>query len=166
MLNRKLLADKLHFNRGTFCNALDYDSLESLDMRLEYYFRCTTWDKTKKFLRTKLSHYYCHALTKCEYAFRKLKEMSQKNNRTPYSKGVLEMWNDYVSDDTIVGHEEFFLEKEPWSVSLATKVRDMYFKEPWMRCESTPPEYYVACCLVNMIRNDKEMKSAMTSQKM
>ena len=68
------------------------------------------------------------------------------------------MVDDYVSEDLIVGHEEFFLEKEPWNISLATQVKDMYRKEPWMRCEVTPPEYYVACCLVNMIRNENEMK--------
>ena len=160
-LDRKPLIRILHSNRGAFCNALDYDSLKHVDMRLEYYFRCTTWDKTKKYLRKNLSYYYYHALTECEQAFHKLKIMARKNNRTPYKKGLLEMSNDYVSDNTIVGHEEFFLEKKPWSVSLATKVRDMYHKEPWMRCEPTPPEYFAACCLVNMIRNDKQMELVM-----
>lgn len=160
-IDRYRLTKILRSNRGKFCDSLDYDSLNIEDMRLEYYFRCTNWDKTKKYLRTKLQYYYFHALTECERAFYKLKEMARKNNSTPYKKGFLEVWNDYVSDDTIVGHEEFFFVKEPWSVSLATKVRDMYHKEPWMRCEPTPPEYYVACCLVNMICNDKEMESIM-----
>lgn len=160
-LDRVALSKILRANRGAFCNALDYESLVAIDMRLEYYFRCTSWDKTRKYLRIKLNHYYSHALTECECAFYKLREMARKNNRDPYKKGVLEMSDEYVSDDTIRGHEEFFLAKEPWSVSLAAKVRDMYRKEPWMRCEATLPEYYVACCLVNMILNDKEMKSAM-----
>lgn len=166
MLDRGLLSNILSFNRGSFCNSLNYDSLESINMRLEYYFRCTTWDKTRKYLRTRLNHYYCHALTECEFAFYKLKEMARKNNRTPYQKGFLELWDDYVTDESICRHEEFFLEKEPWTVSLATKVSDRYNKEPWIWCESTPPEYFAACCLVNMIRNDKEMKSAMTYRKM
>lgn len=71
------------------------------------------------------------------------------------------MSDEYVSDDTIRGHEEFFLEKELWSVSLATKLKDKYNIEPWMRCSLNPPEYYVACCLVNMIRNSKEMEAVM-----
>lgn len=157
-LDRERIAMILRSNRGGFCNALDYSSLDSNDMRLEYYFRCTTWDKIRKYLRTRLNHYYSHNLDECEWAFTKLKEMAKQNNRTPYKKGFLEVVDEYVSEDLIAGHEEFFLEKEPWNVSLATQVRDMYRKEPWMRCEITPPEYYVACCLVNMIRNDKEMK--------
>lgn len=158
-LDRGILSKILRSNRGSFCNALTHNLMQSLDMRLEYYFRCTTWDKTRKYLRTKLNHYYCHALAECESAFFKLKEMARKNNRTPYKNGYVEVDDDYVSEDLIAGHEEFFLEKEPWSVSLATKVRDMYNKEPWMRSDPTLPEYYVASCLVNMIRNVKEMKS-------
>lgn len=158
-VNRTLLIDILRSNRGGFCNALDYDLLIQTDARLEYYFRYTSWDKTRKYLKCYLSYYYYHALSECERAFRKLKVMAQKNNRTPYEKGFLEINEDYVTEDTIRGHEEFFLEKEPWAISLATRVRDMHNKEPWMRCEHTPHEYYVACCLVNMLQNDKEMKS-------
>ncbi len=158
-VQRTLLIDTLRSNRGGFCNALDYDSLIQTDMRLEYYFRCTSWDKTRKYLKNNLSHYYYHALSECDRAFHSLKEMALRNNRTPYEKGVLEIDDEYVSEDTICGHEEFFLVKEPWVVSLATKVRDTHNKEPWMRCEYTPPEYYVAYCLVNMIQNEIEMKS-------
>lgn len=157
-MNRTPLIDILRSNGGGFCNALDYDTLSQTDMRLEYYFRYTTWDKTRKYLRRNLSHYYYHALSECEQAFCRLQEMARKNNRTPYEKGFLEVDDEYVSEDTIRGHEEFFLEKEPWAVSLATRVRDMHNKEPWMRCEYTTPEYYVACCLVNMIQNEKEME--------
>lgn len=157
-LNRPPLNDILRSNRGSFCNTLDYDTLNQTDMRLEYYFRCVSWDKTRKYLRCNLSYYYYHALSKCERAYFRLKEMARKNNRTPYEKGFLEVDDEYVSEDTIRGHEEFFLEKESWAVSLATRVRNMYNKEPWMRCEYTPPEYYVACCLVNMVQNEKEME--------
>ena len=157
-VNRTLLIDILRLNRGGFCNALDYDELSQKDMRLEYYFRYTSWDKIMKYLRGNLSHYYYHALSECEKAYSKLKEMARNNNRTPYEKGFLEIDDEYVSEDIIRGHEEFFLEKEPWAVSLATRVRDMHNKEPWMRCEYTPPEYYVANCLVNMIQNENEMK--------
>lgn len=158
-VKRTLLTDILRSNRGDFCNALDSDSLIQTDMRLEYYFRCTSWDKTRKYLKNNLSHYYYHALSECDRAFHRLKEMAWKNNRTPYKKGVLEIDDEYVSEDTICGHEEFFLMKEPWEVSLATQVRDMHNKEPWMRCEYTPPEYYVAYCIVNMIQNEIEMNS-------
>lgn len=85
-IDREVLSKILRSNRGTFCNALDYNSLKNIDMRLEYYFRCTSWSKTRKYLRTKLNYYYSHALTECELAFYKLKEMARKNNRSPYKK--------------------------------------------------------------------------------
>lgn len=158
-LDKETVAKILRSNRGSFCNRLHYASLTRIDMRLEYYFRCTPWDKVRKYLRHKIPYYYYHTLSECELAFHKLRKMARKNNRTPYKKGFLEMLEEYVSDDTIVGHEEFFLEKEPWAVSLATRVRDRYHKEPWIKYEPTPCEYYVACCLVNMIHNDSEMEA-------
>lgn|GEM_PF-2700962 len=146
-------------NNGSFCNPMNYDNLVDADMPLEYYFRCTTWHKVKKYIKDYLTYYYWHNLSECKMAFDKLKNLSNNPNHTPYKEGCLMVHGEYVSDDSILCHEEFFIQEETWMICLATKVRDARCWEPWMERGLTPPEYFVGSCLVNMINNKSEMDS-------
>ena len=147
-------------NRGGYCNQIDCNDLSGFDMRLEFYFRQTNWDKVRRYIRKHEPDYYDHQLAECESAFQKLKELSQEVNPNPHEDkgGFLALHDSYVSDDSILHQEEFFIMTESWSTCLATKVRDTRRREPWMGFPPTPPEYYVANCLVNMIDNQQEMK--------
>lgn len=158
-IDKDLISKITNPNNGTCCNQLSYESLEKVDMRLEYYFRCTTWQKTQKYMKDKSSSYYWHHLSECEIAFNRLKELSETRNHTPYKHGYLAVHDEYVSDDTILYEEEFFIEEQAWTICLATKVRDARHREPWMMYKPTTPEYYVGNCLVNMISNKTEMSA-------
>ena len=87
--------------------------------------------------------------------------MSKVTNHNPYEEkgGYLTVDGSYVSDDTILHHEEFFISEESWTTCLATKVRDPRRHDPWMGFPPTSPEYFVASCLVNMIKNWRELKN-------
>ena len=160
VVNRSGIDELLRLNRGSYCRQINYDDLIVTDMRLEYYFRCTNWDKVRKFIRKNERDYYDHQLAECELTFAKLKEMSKVTNHNPYEEkgGYLTVDGSYVSDDTILHHEEFFISEEAWTTCLATKVRDPRRHDPWMGFPPTPPEYFVASCLVNMIKNWRELK--------
>ena len=160
VVNRSGIDELLRLNRGSYCRQINYDDLIVTDMRLEYYFRCTNWDKVRKFIRKNERDYYDHQLAECELTFAKLKEMSKVTNHNPYEEkgGYLTVDGSYVSDDTILHHEEFFISEEAWTTCLATKVRDPRRHDPWMEFPPTPPEYFVASCLVNMIKNWRELK--------
>ena len=147
-------------NQGCYCNQIEYNDLSGADMRLEFYFRQTDWEKVRRYIRKHQPDCYDHQLAECESAFRKLKELSQEVNPNPYEDkgGFLALHDSYVSDDTILHQEEFFIVTESWSTCLATKVRDTHRREPWMGFPPIPPEYYVANCLVNMIDNQQEIK--------
>lgn len=159
MVNKSKIDEILRLNRGYYCGPMDYNDLSPIDMRLEYYFRCSTWDKVRKYIRENERDYYDHALTKCELAFAKLKGLSKNVNINPYEEkeGFLAIHGSYVSDDTICHTEEFFIVEESWTTCLATKVRDLRRREPWMGFSPAPPEYYVASCFVNMIQNRREI---------
>lgn len=131
-------------------------------MRLEHYFRRTNWDRVKKYIRSNEQDYYDHQLAECELTFTKLKELAKEINHNPYEDkgGFLAVHDSYVSDDFILHHEEFFLAEEAWTTDLATKVRDIRRHDPWMGFPVTPPEYYVASCLVNMVKSWRELKNA------
>lgn len=161
VVNKSKIDDILRLNRGYYCKSMDYDNLSPIDMRLEYYFRCTTWDKVRKYIRNNMLDDYDHHLIECELAFAKLKVLSKDVNINPYEEkgGFLSVHESYVSDDTICPAEEFFIVEENWTTSLATKVRDSRRRESWLGFPLTPPEYYVASCLVNMIQNRQEMKN-------
>lgn len=160
-VNKSKIDEILRLNRGYFCNAMDYDVLSPVDMRLEYYLRCSTWDKVRKYIRKNEPDYYNHYLSECELTFAKLKNLSKNVNVNPYEEkdGFLAIHDSYVSDDTIRHHEESFIVEENWTTCLATKVRDTRRHEPWMSFPPTPPEYFVANCIVNMIQNRREMKN-------
>ena len=130
-------------------------------MRLEHYFRCTDWEKVKKYIHRYERDYYDHQLAECELTFAKLKELSKVENHNPYEDkgGFFAVHDSYVSDDSILHHEEFFIAEEAWTTSLATKVRDTRRHEPWMGFKATSPEYFVASCLVNMIKSWRELKN-------
>ena len=162
VVNKPQIDELLRLNRGSYCSQINYDDLPPImDMRLEHYFRCAKWDKVKKYLRENEQYDYDHQLAKCELTFTKLKEMSTVVNHNPYEDkgGFLAVNGSYISDDTILHHEEFFITAEAWSTCLGTKVRDIRRREPWMGFPSTPPEYYVASCLVNMIKPWREIKN-------
>ena len=160
VVNRSGIDELLRLNRGRYCNQMNYDDLTAIDMRLEHYFRCTNWDKVRKFIRKNEREYYDHQLAECELTFKKLKELSREVNHNPYEDkgGFLAVHDSYVSDDSILHHEEFFIPKETWTTCLATKVRDSRRHDPWMGFPSTPPEYFVASCFVNMIKSWRELK--------
>ena len=153
--------DLLRLNRGGYCNPLTYEDLVTIDLPLEQFFRRTNWDKVRKYIRLNVQDYYDHKLAECELAFAKLKELSKEVNHNPYEDkgGFLAVHSSYVSDDSILHHEEFFTAEEEWTTSLATKVRDVRRREPWMGHRPTAPEYFVASCLVNMIQNRCEMEN-------
>lgn len=161
IVNKSKVDEILRLNRGYYCGPMDYNDLSPIDMRLEYHFRCSTWDKVRKYIRKNERDYYDHALTECELAFAKLKELSKNININPYEEkgGFLAVHDSYVSDNMILHTEEFFIVEENWTTCLATKVRDLRRREPWMRFLPAPPEYYVASCLVNMIQNRREIKN-------
>ncbi|MCM1505241.1 MAG: hypothetical protein NC127_08600 [Muribaculum sp.] len=160
-VNKSKIDEILRLNRGYYCELMDYDGLSPVDMRLEYYFRCSTWDKVRKYIRKNEQDYYNHALSECELAFAKLKNLSRNVNINLYEEkgGFLAIHDSYVSDDTICHNEEFFIVEESWTTCLATKVRDTRRREPWMGFPPTSAEYFVANCLVNMIQNQQEMKN-------
>lgn len=159
VVNKPRVDEILRLNRGYYCGPMDYEDLIPIDMRLEHYFRCTIWDKVRKYLRQNEREYYDHALTECELIFAKLKGLSENVNINPYEEkgGFLAVHDSYVYDDTIRHTEEYFIIEENWTTCLATKVRDIRRREPWMGFQSTPPEYVVASCLVNMMQNRCEM---------
>lgn len=159
IVNRSEIDELLRLNRGNHCNQLNYDDLTAIDMRLEHYFRCTNWDKVRKYLRQNERDCYDHQLAECELTFSKLKEFSKDVNHNPYEDkgGFLAVDGSYVSDDSILHHEEFFISEEAWTTCLATKVRDPHRRDPWMGFSTTPPEYFVASCLVNMIKSWQEL---------
>ncbi len=130
-------------------------------MRLEFYFRQANWDKVRRYIRKHQPACYDHQLAECELAFQKLKELSQEPNHNPCENrgGFLAVHDSYVSDDTILHQEEFFIKAESWPTCLSTKVRDQRRREPWMGLPPTPPEYYVANCIVNMIKSWREIKN-------
>ena len=160
VVNRSEIDGQLLLNRGCYCSQMNYDDLTVIDMRLEHYFRCTNWDKVRKYIRKNERDYYDHQLAECELTFQKLKELSKLANYNPYEDkgGFLAVHDSYVSDDSILHHEEFFITEETWTTCLATKVRDPRRHDPWMGFPPTPPEYFVASCLVNMIKNWRELK--------
>ena len=141
-------------NQGCYCNQIENNELSGADMRLEFYFRQADWEKVRRYIRKYQPDCYDHQLAECELAFEKLKELSRKVNYNPYENkgGFLAVHDSYVSDDTILHQEEFFIE------SKQCTVLDLRRHEPWMEFPSTPPEYYVANCLVNMIDNQQEIK--------
>ena len=161
-INKSEFDELLKMNRGNICCQIDYKDISRVDMRLEYYFRQTNWEKVRRYIHKHDPDCYDHQLAECELAFEKLKELSQEPNHNPYEDkgGFLAVHDSYVSDDTILHQEEFFIEAESWSTCLATKVRDTRRLEPWMGFPPTPPEYYVANCLVNMIRSWREIKKS------
>lgn len=151
----------IRLNRGGYYSPMNYDDLTPIDMRLEHYFRCANWDKVRRYVRNNQQDFYDHQLYECELVFSKLKELSKEVNHNPYEDevGFLAVHGSYISDDSILHHEEFFITEEEWTTCLATKVRDIRRREPWMGFPPTSPEYYAACCLVNMIQNRREMKN-------
>lgn len=157
-INRDEISRLLKLNDGKLCNSFLSDKTVKSDMRLEHYFRVTTWQQIRKYLKVNFSFYYWHNYTQCEKAYHVLKEMSQTPNSTPYKHGYLSVFDEYVSDDNIIRSEEFFLKEQIWSVSLATHVRAWRNRQPWMRYKPCCPAYFVCCCLVNMIENENEMK--------
>ncbi|MCM1142146.1 MAG: hypothetical protein NC453_26550 [Muribaculum sp.] len=159
-LHKSTIDDLLRLNRGAYCNSLTYEDLLPVDLPLEQYFRCTNWDKVRKYIRLNEQDYYNHLLAECELTFIKLKELSNEVNHNPYEDigGFLAVNGSYVSDDSILHHEEFFIEEENWATCLATKVRDVRRREPWMGLPPATPEYFVGSCLVNMIKNWSELK--------
>lgn len=160
VVNRSGIDELLRQNRGSYCRQINYDDLIATDMRLEHYFRCTNWDKVRKYIRKNEQDCYDHQLAECELTFSKLKELSNDVNHNPYEDkgGFLAVHGSYVSDDSILHHEEFFISEEAWTTCLSTKVRDPRRHDPWMGFPPTPPEYFVASCLVNMIKNWRELK--------
>ncbi|MDE6561262.1 MAG: hypothetical protein K2K75_07775 [Muribaculaceae bacterium] len=160
VVNKSEINELLMINRGNYCSKMNYDDLNVIDMRLEYYFRRTNWDRVKKYIRSNEQDYYDHQLAECELTFTKLKELAKEINHNPYEDkgGFLAVHDSYVSDDSILHHEEFFLAEETWTTDLATKVRDIRRHDPWMGFPVTPPEYYVASCLVNMVKSWRELK--------
>ncbi len=161
VIDKPEINELFRLNRGRYRSLMNYYDLTPIDMRLEYYFRCTDWNKVRKYIRTNEQDYYDHQLAECELTFIKLKELSKEVNDNPYEdkRGFLGVDGSYVSDDSILHHEEFFIEEEAWSTCLASKVRNSRRREPWMGLKPTPPEYYVANCLVNMIKNWRELKN-------
>lgn len=161
VVNRSGIDELLRLNKGKYYNQMNYDELTAIDIRLEHYFRCTNWDKVKKYIRKNEQDCYDHQLAECELTFSKLKELSKDVNRNPYEDkgGFLAVHGSYVSDDSILHHEEFFISEETWTTCLATKVRDPRRHDPWMGFPPTPPEYFVVSCLVNMIKSWRELKT-------
>ncbi len=161
-LDKRGLDDRLRLNRGDYCNSLSYDELRAIDLPLEQYFRLTNWDKVRKYLRINEPDYYDHRLAECEMTFTLLKELSKELNHNPYEdkEGALAVDGSYISDDSILHHEEFFITGEGWTTCLATKVRDIRRRQPWMGLTPTPPEYFVASALVNMIKDWRELKKS------
>lgn len=160
-VNKSEIDKLLKMNQGCYCNQMEYNDLSGADMRLEFYFRQADWEKVRRYIRNHQPDCYDHQLAECELAFEKLKELSRKVNNNPYEDkgGFLAVHDSYVSDDTILHREEFFIEAESWTTCLSTKVRDTRRREPWMGFPPTPPEYYVANCLVNMIKSWREIKN-------
>lgn len=160
VVNRSEIDGQLLLNRGCYCSQMNYDDLTVIDMRLEHYFRCTNWDKVRKYIRKNEQYDYDHQLAECELTFSKLKKLSKEVNHNPYEdkEGFLAVHDSYVSDDSILHHEEFFISEEAWTTCLATKVRDPRRHDSWMGFPPTPPEYFVASCLVNMIKSWRELK--------
>lgn len=160
IVNRSEIDALIRMNRGSSCAHIDYKTLSSINMRLEYYFCRTNWDKVRSHIRRHERNDYDHRLAECESAFEKLKELSQEVNPNPYEDkgGFLAVDGSYVSDDTILHHEEFFIAEETWPTCLATKVRDTRRREPWMGLPPATPEYYAASCLINMIGNRHEIR--------
>lgn len=161
VVNKQEVDESLRLNRGGCCSLINYDTLTDLDLRLEHYFRRTNWEKVRKYIRKNERDYYDHQLAECELTFGKLKKLSQQVNPNPYEEkgGFLELYDSYINDDTILHHEEFFISEESWTTCLATKVRDTHRREPWMGIPATPPEYYVANCLVNMLMSWRELNA-------
>ena len=159
VVNQSKIDELLWLNGGSYFRQMNYDDLIAIDLRLEYYFRCTNWDKVRKYIRKNEQDCYDHQLAECELTFAKLKEMSRVTNYNPYEEkgGYLTVDGSYVSDDTILHHEEFFISEEAWTTCLSTKVRDPRRHDPWMGFHPTPPEYFVASCLVNMIKSWREL---------
>lgn len=164
VVNRSEIDGQLLLNRGCYCSQMNYDDLTVIDKRLEHYFRCTNWDKVRKYIRKNEQYYYDHQLAECELTFSKLKELSKDVNHNPYEDkgGFLAVHGSYVSDDSILHHEEFFIAEEAWTTCLATKVRDPRRHDPWMGFSPTLPEYFVGSCLVNMIKSWRELKNNQT----
>lgn len=164
VVNRSEIDELVSLNMGSYCNHINYDELMNIDMRLEHYFRSANWDKVRKYIRKHEHDCYDHQLAECELTFSRLKELSKGANHNPYEDkgGFLAVHGSYVSDDSILHREEFFIMAEAWTTCLATKVRDTRRREPWMGFSPTPPEYYVASCLVNMIKSWRELNNFLT----
>lgn len=151
----------LDLNSGKYCKPLYYNNIIEVDMPLEFYFRMTNWKGVKKYFRRDESFDYYRGnmnFKELESVFNCLKELANKRNKTPYSKGHLDIYNSFVNDETILGEEEFFITEKEWTICLATKVHDARFNEPWMGMEAPSPEYFVSNCLFNMKKNNSEMK--------
>lgn len=142
-----------YYNRGKCCDTMSYIDLERIDMRLEHYFRRTNWDKVQKYLRKHYPEYYYHELNSCKEAFTIMKMMVKSKCLFPrrYNDGYLAVHDSYVSDDTILNKEDYYLTSQLWSTSLATKVRDAYHRDPWLCVPQATPEYFVVSCLINMV---------------
>ena len=151
----------LALNVGKYCKPLYYTDIIELDMPLEFYFRMTNWKGVKEYFRIDESFdYYRDKMNfkELEIVFNCLKELANKRNKTPYSKGHLDIYDTFVIDKTIIGAEEFFITEKEWTICLATKVHDARFNEPWMGMEAPSPEYFVSNCLFYMANNKSEME--------
>ena len=151
----------LDFNGGKYCKPLYYNDIIEVDMPLEFYFRMTNWKGVKEYFRRDESFdYYRENMNfkELKSVFNCLKELAYKRNKTPYTKGHLDIYETFVNDKTIIGAEEFFITEKEWTICLATKVHDARFNEPWMGRKAPSPEYFVSNCLINMINNKSEME--------
>lgn len=161
IIDRAEIDKILDLNVGKYCRPLYYNDIKELDMPLEYYFRMTNWKGVKQYFRKDKSFDYYRVnmnFKELESVFNCLKELADKKNKTPYTKGHLDIYDTFVNDKTIIGAEEFFITAKEWTVCLATKVHDARLHEPWMGKEIASPEYFVSNCLINMINNNSEMK--------
>lgn len=161
--------DVLAKNRGKLVEdlqGLSAGELTEIDMRLEYYVRLSQWDRLVPFLKKGLKHEFApkqhsRLMDELERAFRALKALDTNDYHLPYKSGYLAVMDTYVSVEDLCGEryiseEEFFITEHPWTECMAMPVRYGWHREPWMRFSPVEPEYYVACCLVNMISNEKE----------
>lgn len=144
-------------NRGRLQDSIFHTELSKHHMRLEYYVRCSSWEKLVPFLKKALKRYGKEEkIEDCRQIFSLLKSFKVKDYHSPY-KWILNVNDTYISvEDMETGFsdgEEDFLSNEPWRICMATPVRYYRYREPWMRFEPIKPEYFVANCLVNMMWN-------------
>jgi len=158
----------LHKNRGRILNQpMSAKELVILKLRLEYYVRCSSWENLLPFLEKEIKEicepecYDDYSLDELKRAFDALKAFDVEKYHFPYISGYCEVMDSYVTVENLEGdryyaEEEWFIRKAPWTVCMATPLVYGYYREPWMRFKPIQPEYFVACCLLNMITNDSE----------